>query len=123
MSVNAAIERAKATLHFAPVDEGRDPRWQAIIDVSEYLESDPEPIWGFIKELHDTPDDDLLAALATCLLEHLFEYHPDYRTKAKHLAEGSPAVPRDVKYVLLLMWDRNRYAFQRRLSFLVLSFV
>ena len=90
MSVTAAIERAKATLHRRSVDEGRDPRWQAIIDVSEYLESEPEPIWSFIEELHDTKDEDLQAALATCLLEHLFQDHPQYRDRAERLAARSP---------------------------------
>jgi len=90
MSVTAAIERAKATLRHSPVDEGRDPRWQAIIDVSEYLAHEPEPIWSFIEDLHDTKDEDLQAALATCLLEHLFEDYPHYRPRAERLAARSP---------------------------------
>lgn len=90
MSLSAAIERAKATLHYSPVDEGRDDRWQAIIDLSEHLESEPETIWKFLEELHDTRDEDLQAALATCLLEHLFESHPEYRMKAERLAAQSP---------------------------------
>jgi hypothetical protein len=90
MGVSAAIEKAKATLGCEPVEEGRDPRWQAIIDLSEYLRSDPEPIWTFIQDLHDTRDEDLQAALATCLLEHLFEEHPQYRERAEVLAAKSP---------------------------------
>lgn len=90
MSISAAIERVKATLHYPPVDEGRDPRWQAIIDLSEYLDSEPEAIWKFLEEFHDTQDEDLRAALATCVLEHLIEDHPEYRARAEHLAVKSP---------------------------------
>ena len=90
MSVDAAIEKAKSTLAYSPVDRGEDPRWQAIIDVGEYLESEPERIWSFVEELHDTRDEDLRAALATCLLEHLIADHPDYREKAERLAGRSP---------------------------------
>jgi len=94
MSVSAAIEKAKATLSCQPVEEGRDPRWQAIIDVSEFLGSDPESIWTFIEEFHETQDEDLQAALATCLLEHLIEDHPEYRRRAEDLAAKSPQFDR-----------------------------
>jgi hypothetical protein len=90
MSVSAAIDRAKATLNREPVEEGRDPRWQAIIDVGEYLGSDPQSVWTFIEELHNTQDEDLQSALATCLLEHLIEQHPQYRVRAERLAAKSP---------------------------------
>ena len=87
MSVSAAIDKAKATLACAPLEEGPDPRWQAIIDLSEFLATDPEPIWGFIEEFHDTQDKDLQAALATCLLEHLIKEHPQYRERADGLSQ------------------------------------
>jgi hypothetical protein len=73
MSVDTAIKNARATLACPPVEQGEDPRWQAIIDVGEYLQGEPERIWSFIVELHDTQDGDLRSALATCLLEHLIE--------------------------------------------------
>jgi hypothetical protein len=94
MSVDAAIEKAKATLKSLPVEHGEDPRWQAIIDVAEYLPSEPQRIWTFIEGLHDTQDEDLRSALATCLLEHLIEDHPDYRDKAERLAGRSPGFRR-----------------------------
>jgi len=100
MSVSAAIEKAKATLGCRPVVEGRDPRWQAIIDLSEYLGSDPEPIWKFIEDLRDTQDEDLQAALATCLLEHLIEQHPQYRVRAESLAAKSP----EFRQILKMCW-------------------
>src|SRR5574338_388335 len=100
MSVDAAIKRAKATLHRRPVFEGRDPRWQAIIDVSEYLRSEPEHIWTFIEELRDTRDEDLRAALATCLLEHLIAAQPHYRARAEQLAVQSP----EFRRILEMCW-------------------
>ena len=89
MSVGAAIDKVRGLLYLSPVEDGHDPRWQAIIDLSEYLGSDPEPIWKFLEELHDTKDEDLQAALTTCLLEHLLEEHPEYRSRAELLASKS----------------------------------
>jgi len=75
MSVSEAIHGAEVLLPGDPVAEGEDPRWQAIIRVSEYIESDPEPVWEFIRCWGSHPQEDLQAAIATCLLEHLLEYH------------------------------------------------
>jgi hypothetical protein len=91
MSVTEAIAKAKRMLDLPPVEEGHDPRWQAIIDVGEHLPSDPANIWQFIEELSDTPDEDLQAAVATCLLEHLLEYHFDqYFPEVERLTRSSP---------------------------------
>ena len=96
MSIDAAIDKAKAVLHNPPGNEGRDPRWQAIVDVGEYLQTEPERIWKFIEELRDTQDEDLRSALATCLLEHLIEDHPHYRAKGSNARNVlvSPVCPR-----------------------------
>ena len=78
MSVLDAIERANATLpgHAAP--EGQhDWRWQCIIEIGKYVESNPEEVWEFVAQWGGHPDDDLRAAIATCLLEHLLEHHFD----------------------------------------------
>jgi hypothetical protein len=74
--VRAAIAEAEALLPGVAAAEGEnDPRWQAIIEVSEFIQSDPEPIWQFIVRWGSHQDDDLQAAIATCLLEHFLEYH------------------------------------------------
>jgi hypothetical protein len=75
MSVRDAILDAEAVLPGEPVEEGTDLRWQAIIRVGEFVESDPEPIWGFILRWSNHSQDDSRDALATCLLEHLLEHH------------------------------------------------
>jgi len=59
----------------AAPDGENDPRWQAIIKVSEFIPTAPEPIWRFIVRWGAHPDDDLRTAIATCLLEHFLGKH------------------------------------------------
>jgi hypothetical protein len=78
MTVQDAIAKAERLLpgHAAP--EGTtDPRWQAIIAVGEFVETEPDAVWPFVARWGSHEDDDLRAAVATCLLEHLLEYHFD----------------------------------------------
>lgn len=75
MGVDKAIAKANALVPGTPVDSGPDPRWQAIIEIGEYVESDPAPVWGFICKWGADPQDDLRDAIATCLLEHILEHH------------------------------------------------
>jgi hypothetical protein len=49
MSVESAIRDAEWCLSGEPASDGEsDPRWQAIIDVGKYIETDPDPIWAFV---------------------------------------------------------------------------
>ncbi len=100
MNVDAAIDRVRATLACPFAERDEDPRWQAVIDLGEYLQSEPERIWSFIEELHEPQDEDLRSALATCLLEHLTEEYPTYRAKAEHLAARSP----EFRQMLEMCW-------------------
>ena len=75
MDIHEAVRRADAILPGEPAEEGRDPRWQAIIAVGEHIESEPEAVWSFIRSWGGHADEDLRAAIATCLLEHLLEHH------------------------------------------------
>jgi hypothetical protein len=75
MSVHQAIREADACLPGEPVEVGEDPRWQAIIAVEGYIESEPEAVWKFIRRWGGHPQEDLRDAIATCLLEHLLELH------------------------------------------------
>ena len=78
MSVYDAIAKAEAVLpgHVAPVGE-IDHRWQAIIAVGEFIETEPEAVWSFILRWGSDANEDLRTAIATCLLEHLLEHHFD----------------------------------------------
>lgn len=74
--VEQRIADAEAILPGVVAPDGEDdPRWQAIIEVSNFIEVAPEPIWDFIVRWASHPDEDLRAAVATCLLEHFLEYH------------------------------------------------
>ena len=91
MRIAEAIREADALLPGKPIDEGRDPRWQAIIAVGEYIESEPEAIWAFIRRWGKHPQEDLRVAIATCLLEHLLEYHfADYFPRVEEFVRADP---------------------------------
>ena len=51
--------------------------WQAVIEVGRFIESDPEPVWQFVRQWGNCPQEDVAAAIACCLLEHLLEHHFD----------------------------------------------
>jgi len=73
--VREAIRYADALLPGEPVAEGQDPRWQAIIAVGEFIDSETEEVWSFIRRWGSHAQEDLRDAIATCLLEHLLEHH------------------------------------------------
>jgi len=78
MTVSAAIRAAEKLLPGRPAPDGaNDPRWQAIIAVSEFIEGEPEPVWEFAKRWGSHEQEDVRAAIATCILEHLLEHHFD----------------------------------------------
>jgi hypothetical protein len=77
-NVRNAIRRAERILPGTPAPEGDvDPRWQAIIAVGNFVESEPEVVWGFVQRWGRHANPDLRASIATCLLEHLLEHHFD----------------------------------------------
>ena len=78
MTVQEALAAAEQLLPGEPAPEGeKDPRWQAVIKVGYFVEEDPEAIWPFVLKWGSHPDEDVRSAIATCLLEHLLEYHFD----------------------------------------------
>ena len=74
-TVTQAIEQANAILPGKPVDDDIDPRWQAIIEVGEFITTNPEEIWTFVARWGKHQDEDLRMAISSILLEHLLEYH------------------------------------------------
>ncbi len=92
MSVYEAIREAEALLPGEPAAENQqDPRWQAIIGIGEYIETEPEAVWQFIRTWGGHPQEDLRAAVATCLLEHLLECRfALYFPQAQRLALAEP---------------------------------
>ena len=78
MSVQQAIKRANKVLPGVPAPGGEpDIRWKRIIDVSVYVDSDPEPVWTFIEHWGGHESEDLRTAVGLCLLEHLLGHHFD----------------------------------------------
>jgi len=52
-----------------------DHRWQAIIAVAEFVETNPKELWEFTAKWGCHRSEDLRMAIATCILEHLLEHH------------------------------------------------
>jgi hypothetical protein len=76
VSVQETIRKAERILPgVAAPDREKDPRWQAVIAVGEFVETNPDEVWEFVARWGGHEDDDLRSAIATCLLEHLLEYH------------------------------------------------
>lgn len=76
VSVLRAIAGAERILPGKPATEGdTDPRWQAIIRVGEFIDTQPELVWQFAHRWGKHAQSDLRGAIATCLLEHLLERH------------------------------------------------
>jgi|SRR5580704_13769437 hypothetical protein len=77
-SVHETLAVAEQLLPGRPAPEGTmDARWQAIIEVAMFAEREPEVIWPFVLKWGSHEDEDVRAAIATCLLEHLLQYHFD----------------------------------------------
>ena len=50
-------------------------RWQAAIALGEFCQTDPEAIWPLTVKWGSSNDADVRAAVGTCVLEHILEYH------------------------------------------------
>ena len=89
MNVQEALAAAEELLPGIPAPDGHvDPRWQAIIELSYFVEQEAEAVWPFVLKWGSHPDEDVRSAIATCLLEHLLESHfhllfPRIETAAK----------------------------------------
>jgi hypothetical protein len=90
MDAEEAIRYAETLLPGEPAPDGEsDPRWQAILEIEDSIETEPEAIWPFVARWGCHPQKDLRLAVATCLLEHLLQYHFDrFFPRVKELAEA-----------------------------------
>ena len=78
MTVEEAIQGGNEILPGQEALEDEiDPRWQAIIAVGNFIETNPEEVWRFAHQWGQHADEDLRTAIGTCLLEHLLEHHFD----------------------------------------------
>jgi hypothetical protein len=68
-----------------------DRRWQAALAVGELVGSHPAEVWEFVRRWGNSPCEDTRDAVATCILEHLLEYHFDtYFPRVEELALADP---------------------------------
>ena len=75
-TVDKLIKNAEKLLPGIDIyDDKPDERWDAIIKIGDYIETNPKEIWLFIRKWGIHPYESIRAAIATCLLEHLLEYH------------------------------------------------
>ncbi len=56
-------------------DPNPNIRWRVLVDLSHFLEDQPEKIWPLIIEWGSVYNPDIRAGVALCLLEHLLGYH------------------------------------------------
>jgi hypothetical protein len=90
-AVHRSIEAAERVLTHPPVPTGEvDARWQALTEVAEFVPSNPDDVWLFVARWGACPDEEVRAAIATCLLEHLLEHHFD---RVFPLVEGAVTNP------------------------------
>jgi uncharacterized protein (DUF433 family) len=92
--VQHAILAAEALLPGKPAPEGEeDPRWQAIMKIEDFIETEPEAIWPFALKWGSIPnEEDLSAAIGVLLIERLLQFHFDLIfPRAAQAARENPA--------------------------------
>ena len=94
-----AIANAEGLLPGTPAPDGTmDLRWQSIIQLTDFIETDPIPLWEFALKWGKHPQSDVRMAIATCLLEHLLEHHAAMlRPRAMRAAAKSARFARTLK--------------------------
>lgn len=81
---NELFELAK--IHIT--DSDNDCRWQSIIIIGQFLDNRQQDIWEIILHFGSSNDSDMRTAIATILLEHIFEHNPDsFEKRFKDLKE------------------------------------
>ena len=64
-------------------------RWQAAIALGTYCETVPEAIWPLTVKWGSSDDEDVRAAIGTCVLEHILEHHFEpYFAKTEEIIWG-----------------------------------
>jgi hypothetical protein len=69
-------------------DRSNECRWQALIVVSNFVESDPEDVWRIILKFGNSNDEDMRIAVGVVLLEDLLHSHfQEYFPRVKKLLQ------------------------------------
>ena len=91
--LGAALERAEMLLRLNPSSGrgGKDLKWQAVGALSRFIARNPQPIWLMIRRWGARDEADTRAAIATCLLEHLLQFHfKEYIGRVERMAKSDP---------------------------------
>lgn len=70
---SASFERARSLVGHCD----NDVRWQALIAIADWIETDPERVWEVVLEYGDSQDEDMRTGVATVLMEHVLEHYFD----------------------------------------------
>ena len=71
-------EEARATRLARRMELGDETeRWNAAAELGELVFEAPEQAWSAVLHLGSSPNEDIRAAIATCVLEHLLEHYFD----------------------------------------------
>lgn len=65
-------------------------RWDMACMLGQYVEDEPDEVWPFVERWGSSDVEDTRMAIASCVLEHLLEYHFDAifpRVEARALAD------------------------------------
>ena len=72
----------------ALASQDEDTRWQAATTLGAFSETDPEAIWPLTVKYGSCANEDTRVAVATCVLEHILEYHfGAYFGRVQHLMQ------------------------------------
>jgi hypothetical protein len=77
LNVHRAIAQAETVLPGPASGSSNNTRWEAIIAVGEFIETDPIPVCDFAMKWARRRGRDLQSAIYCCLIEHLLERHFD----------------------------------------------
>jgi hypothetical protein len=84
-SAEAEIQRARELL--ARGDE--KARWDGAELLGDFVDSAPELVWPLVVYFGSSENEDVRAAIATCVLEHLFQFHFEpYFSEAERLVRA-----------------------------------
>jgi hypothetical protein len=84
-------------------DPDNDCRWQALIVVGEFIDSNPRGVWQVVRRHGASDDADMRMGVATVLLEHLLER--DRRRYERLVPKEISAGKALFKHTLAVCWD------------------
>jgi len=101
LEFEAALKHAETMLRLNPSSRtsGKNPKWAAVGALNKFIRWRPQQVWLVIRRWGQSDDPDTRAAIATCLLEHLLQYHfQTYIDRVDRLARSDPNFAHTVSF-------------------------